>query len=262
VGTNPFGVGLHATAGKLQANCKHAALLYANAFFNPSPDPHASICQIRELLASGAVDRVQHLMGRPYRLVAAIKFGLQPVEGGVPSSSVDSDGMNNAAGRVGNSSNSSSVWDSGVAGRLQPGVCTSSMDGTDSEAVPLQLRDGGAAAFVGIDGLLNAAPGPGRYTAALTLHLGAAPADELLHLEAVCAAGGGGNGGGSSTTGASSASASGASCMVLPEVELELRKSGLTLPAGPQLRALTGGLQGPGSGPGQALIVLDFKRRL
>jgi hypothetical protein len=213
--------------------------------------------QIRELLAAGGVDEVAALLGRPYRLVAAVQMGpgLAPQRNPTQAAS----GASSSCGSSEDVSGSGSVGFEGISessgNRPAPeGMVTSSMDGSESEAVPLLLRDGGAAVLVAPEGLLNAAPGAGRYSATLTVHAGAGPADELLLVEAACesarAVGGDGSNGGA------------AACSPLPGVEVELGREGLLLPAAPLLRALMRAPLGEGAQSGQALVVLDLERRL
>lgn len=136
---------------------------------------------------------MRQLMGRPYRLVAAVKFGPQQEEpgglkcgsNGANSNSSFHNGSSSTTSRTTTTTGSSSS--SGVRVRHSGALMsTSSMDGTEAEVVPLLLRDGGRVALVEPEGILNQSPGPGRYSVTLTLHMGASPADELLHLEAAC----------------------------------------------------------------------------
>jgi hypothetical protein len=209
-----------------------------------------SSSKIRELLAEGRVDTAAKLMGRPYRLVAAVSFGPQGEEQRTPLGSTSGAG----AAPGGATPSGSDDEGDGHDRRGQVVVSTSSMDGHESDSVPLQLRDGGRMAFIGGDGLLNAPPGLGRYRASLALHVGATPADELLHLEAAHAsAGSGGNGSGGAH------SPPPLDCIAVASMEIELCRGGLLLPAGPLLQAMAGGgaLKG-----GQALVVLDFQQRV
>jgi len=204
----------------------------------PTPPPH----QIRELLAAGHVDRVVHLMGRPYRLAAAVAFGPQDAAAADHRNGTGTGSCSSSGTSSGNRSGADDEDD----GRDRPRplvVSTSSMDGHESEAVPVQLRNGGRMALVTHDGLLNAAPGAGRYAAALNLYVGATPADELLHLEAAAAA----------------AAPAPSRRISAPRLEVEVGREGLLLPAEPLLHAMAGagGLAG-----GHALVVLDFESRL
>lgn len=178
-------------------------------------------------------------MGRPYRLVAAVTLPQGP--GGLAATPQP------PAGGAGESSDGGSGG--GEGGRV---LSTSSMDGHESEAVPLRLADGGGTALIGVDGFLNVAPGRGRYAAALTVHAGASPADDLLHLQAACSSSTGGSGSVSSSSG--SGGGSGAACLVEAPVVIELRRDGVALPAALLLAAAAGGA-------GRALVVLDLLRQ-
>jgi hypothetical protein len=240
--------------------------------------------QIRELLAAGCVDGAARLLGRPYRLVAAVAFGAavlqrqqqqQQAQEQQAADEVPRDSGNPALGSGnGNGAN--------AAGSLPTAFSTSSMDGSESEAAPLLLRDGGASALVSPEGLLNASPGAGRYLARVVVHPGAAPSDELLHLETAC-------GLAASTSAAAAdapakpapaaaglasdaelpnaAGAMSCSCVVLEGVAVQLSREGLLMPAAPLLRVLAGGSTGPNEAgsqgqQGHALVVVDFEGRL
>ena len=222
---------------------------------------HPSAQKIRELLALGDVVTVEQLMGRPYRLVAAIAVGQQQhTQAGRPGSdpcSSRSSAENTAGNNDGSGSGRGGSGSDDVGGAPYTRVVsTSSMDGTESGAAPLRLREGGQAVLVASDGLLNAAPGAGRYTANLTLHLGATPADELLLLEADTAEAAASSDG--SSNGHPSAAAR--RCMEWRGATVQLCRDGVTMPSAPILQALAGSLAG--TGPSQALLVLDFKQRV
>ncbi|GBF97671.1 FAD synthetase chloroplastic [Raphidocelis subcapitata] len=213
-------------------------------------DAPVSSSRIRELLAAGSVGEVAALLGRPYRLVAAVKLGpgMGPQRRAEPGGSEASGSCDSGVG----SGSFDGVGESSSSCGAPAGGVTSSMDGSESEAVPLLLRDGGAAALVAPEGLLNAAPGAGRYSAALMVHAGAGPADELLLLEAACDSQAAGEGDGSGC--------SAATCWPRPGVEVVLGRDGLLLPSAPLLRALAAA--GEGASGGRALVVLDLERRL
>ena len=90
----------------------------------------------------------------------------------------------------------------------------------------------------------------------LTLHLGATPADELLLLEADTAEAAASSDG--SSNGHPSAAA--CRCMEWRGATVQLCRDGVTMPSAPILQALAGSLAG--TGPSQALLVLDFKQRV
>lgn len=143
-------------------------------------------------------------------------------------------------------------------------MSTSSMDGADSEAAPLQLREGGATATLPATALLNAAPGPGRYVATLALHVGAGPGDELLLLEraasAAAALAAASSGERADKSGGRGGGSSGAACVTLASVEVDVDGGRVTVPAAPLLGALAAAVAG--HGPGRALLVLDLQARL
>lgn len=192
-------------------------------------------------------------MGRPYRLVAAVTFGgAPPAHAPEPNLDADRNGSSSTTSSSGGGDANGSGGDANGSG-ARGTVSTSSMDGSESEAAPLLLRAGGAAALAPREGLLNAAPGAGRYAVRLAVHPGASPGDELLALEA--AAGLWPPEGSADVGGAGGPAASG--CVVVEGAKAELCREGLLLPAAPLLRALasSGGRQ-------TALVVVDFERRL